>query len=122
MFDLAFIVDSSGSISRKNFARMKQFLKLVVSEFNIGPEGTHVAVVVYSTNAQVVHTFNVPRGQQLTAERVTSNIDALPHLRGLTFIDKALRLAENNVFVEASGMRRNALKVFCSNSTVNPRE
>ena len=88
---------------------MKQFLKFITNEFDIGPNGTHVAMISYSTNAKVALAFNDPRGQQQTT--VLKSIKALPHFRGFTFTDKALRLAEKSVFTEASGMRSNTQKV-----------
>ncbi|KAJ7381074.1 structural constituent of cuticle [Desmophyllum pertusum] len=47
--DVAFIVDSSGSIGRRNWVKMLQFLKDMVKAFNVGPDKTHIAVVAYST-------------------------------------------------------------------------
>ena len=47
--DLAFIVDSSGSIGRSRWPKMLNLLKEVINTFNVGPDGTHVAVVAYST-------------------------------------------------------------------------
>lgn len=109
VLDLGFIVDSSGSISRRNFIKVKRFLTSVVNKFDIGPKRTHVAIIVYSTNSKVMLHFNDSRGQQLNI--VASSIKAIPHMRGLTFIDKALRLAERSVFTKGNGMREDAEKV-----------
>ena len=64
--DVAFIVDSSGSISRCNWVKMLRFLKYMVKAFNVGPHKTHVAVVAYSTGAKVEFRFN-----RLTCSAVT---------------------------------------------------
>ena len=109
--DLAFIVDSSGSISSKNWQKMKDFLKAIVDEFNIGPASTHVAIVAYSTAARIVLKFGDLRGSLLTNDAVKLKIDTMEQQRGLTYIDKAIRLAERSVLTEASGMRSNVPKV-----------
>ena len=47
--DLAFILDSSGSVGSYNFQQVKNFVKDVVDFFTIGTSGTQVAVVTHST-------------------------------------------------------------------------
>ena len=108
-------MDSSGSISRRNFAKIKNFLRSTINNFDIGHDAAQVAIVVYSTNAEVVLRFNDLEGLQLTSDAVIRKVNDLPHQRGFTFINKALRLAETEVFTEANGMRRNVPKVhlFC---------
>ena len=110
--DLAFIVDSSGSISRRNWALMREFLKEVVDEFDISPSGTHVAAVAYSTNPQVVFKFNTLQGARLNVGEVNKKLDRMPHQRGFTYIDRALRLADEQVFNVKDGMRRDVTKVY----------
>ena len=112
VLDIAFLVDSSGSISSTNLRKMKQFLKSIVNEFEVGPDGTHVAIVVYSNDPAVVLGFNGLLGSQLTTEAVETKIDAMPHLRGFTFIDKALKQARDQVFTKANGMRADVPKVL----------
>ena len=90
---------------------MKDFLKATVNEFAIGAASTHIAIVAYSTNAQVVLRFNDLRGSQITNDAVNKKIDSMPHQRGFTFIDKALRAAERGLFTEAGGMRKHVPKV-----------
>ena len=90
---------------------MKNFIKAVNKEFEIGPNAAHVAIIAYSTKAQTVLRFSDLSGSQVTADAVNRKVDALPHQRGYTFIDKALRLAERDVFTEANGMRRDVPKV-----------
>ena len=116
--DMAFIVDSSGSISNRNWIRMKEFLKSVTNQFDIGPDTSHVAIVSYSTHPKVELRFNDLRGAQLTKENIELRIDEMRHQRGLTYIDRALMLTDNQVFTARGGMRPNVPKVkkyFSSN-------
>ena len=102
---MAFVVDSSGSIGRKNWVRMKQFLSDIVQLFHVGPDGTRVAMVMYSTSAKVVFKFNTLRGSKLTAAEYEKLIMRMNWMRGFTFIDKGIQLANKEVFTTAAGMR-----------------
>ena len=109
--DIAFIVDSSGSISRRNWVRMKNFLKEMTKTFQVGPDGAHVAIIAYSTKPVVSLRFNDLEGSKLNTIEVEKVINKLPHQRGFTFIDKALRKSEQEVFTVAAGMRPNVPRV-----------
>lgn len=104
--DVAFLVDSSGSIGRRNWVKMLDFLKDMVRAFNVGPDKTHIAVIAYSTKAKVELKFNTLTGSAITEEGYNSLISRIRFQRGFTFIDKALILAETDVFTPAGGMRR----------------
>ena len=91
---------------------MREFLKEVVDEFDISPSGTHVAAVAYSTNPQVVFKFNTLQGARLNVDEVNKKLDRMPHQRGFTYIDRALRLADEQVFNGKDGMRPDVTKVY----------
>ena len=103
--DVAFIVDSSGSIGRSNWAKMLEFIKEMVKAFNVGADKTHIAVVAYSTDAKVEFKFDALTGPSVTEEEYGRLIDRIRFQRGFTFIDKALLLANKEVFTTAAGMR-----------------
>ena len=109
--DFAMIVDTSGSISRRNFKRLLEFIEEMVDGFDISQEGTHVAIVEYSSKASVQLRFNDFTGSQLNAANLTREVRNIPHSRGFTYIDKALELADKDVFTEEGGMREDVLKV-----------
>lgn len=124
--DLAFLVDSSGSIGRTNWKRMKRFLENLVGAFNIEPNGVRIAVVSYSTKAKLMFTFNTFSGSELNQGKVAQLISEMAWQKGFTYIDKALALAETDVFTIAGGMRPKVAKVrqianlkFRTNSTRN---
>jgi len=104
----------SGSISKRNFGKFKTFLERLVDEFDVSESGTHVALVVYSTEASVQLRLNEFTGAQLNAVNVKRKIQKLPHARGFTYIDKALDLADREIFSENGGMRANVSKVNLS--------
>ena len=99
--DIAFVIDSSGSIGRSNWERIKRFVKSLVSKLDVRPTATHVAAVSYSTNPVVVLRFNGFQG----TNQVNQLLDRMPWQRGFTYTDKALLLADSNLFQRSTGMR-----------------
>ena len=104
------MIDSSGSIGRSNWGRMKRFLKAVVSKLDVSPSGTHIAAVSYSTDPEIVLLFS---NTQNTVE-VNKAFDGMRWQRGFTFTDKALLLADSDLFQTANGMRPSVSKVKCT--------
>ena len=82
-----------------------------MDEFDISETGTHVALIEYSTRASVQLKFNDFSKAQLNAVNVKRKIQGLPHTRGYTYIDKALTLADSDIFSESNGMRPGVSKV-----------
>lgn len=109
--DFAFVVDTSGSISRRNFVRQREFIEQMIDGFDISEEGTHVAIVEYSSTASVVLKFNSFTGVQLNAVNLKRQARKLPHQRGYTYIDKGLHLTNTEVFSVKDGMRPNVTKI-----------
>ena len=103
--DVAFLVDSSGSVGRRNWGKMLQFLKDMVTAFNVGPDKTHIAIIAYSNEAVLEFTFDRLKGSKVTEAGYYSLIDNMRWQKGFTFIDKALILADEQVFVRGAGMR-----------------
>lgn len=95
--DVAFIIDSSGSIGRTNYLKQKNFVKQVAKSFGLAPDQSQAAMVLYSNSASVQARF----GQYATTDEFVKAVDGLPYERGLTRIDKALDLAATDIFPEA---------------------
>ena len=90
---------------------MLDFLKKIIDAFNVGPDGTHIAVIAYSTNSVLEFTFNALSGAQVTAEEYGKLIDGIRFQRGFTYIDKALIMADEQVFIQSAGMRPDVSQV-----------
>ena len=86
---------------------MKRFLKALVSKLDVSPSTTHISAVAYSNNPEVVLRF---RNSQSTDE-VNNAFDGMRWQRGFTYTDKALLLADSDLFQGANGMRPNVGKV-----------
>ena len=46
--DMAFVIDSSGSVGIHNFNKVKNFLKDIVDYYNVGFDQTRIALITYS--------------------------------------------------------------------------
>ena len=107
---------------------VKGFLERLVNEFDISETGTHIALIGYSTTASVVLKFNDLVEGKLNAVNVKRYIQNVPHTRGFTYIDKALNLADKEVFNEKNGMRKDVsqvnlfLLIFVSKGPFRPRQ
>lgn len=109
--DVAFLIDSSGSISRRNWKRLLEFVKSAVEAFDVSPSGSHVAVVSYSSYAVVGFRFNSLAGDKLNPKELNKLVDRIKHQRGYTYTDRALLLADKELFSERGGMRQEVRKV-----------
>jgi hypothetical protein len=90
---------------------MKEFLNQIISEFNVGEKGTHVAMVAYSSTAKVVFKFNSLQGSSIASDAYKKLVSAMRWQRGYTFIDKGISKANLELLTAAGGMRDNVDKV-----------
>lgn len=92
--DLAFILDSSGSVGSYNFNQVKNFVKNVVDFFNIGLSGTHVAVVTFSTYSRL--EFNLKA--HYTKSSIKNVVSNIGYRGGWTYTADALDYVRRNIF------------------------
>ena len=100
---MAFIVDTSGSVGRRNFPNEIYFVNGVAKNLGLAPGQSQAAIVVYSTSASVEARF----GQYATTEEFDKALYWLPWYGGKTRIDRALDVAATEVFPES---RKDVLK------------
>ena len=86
--------------------------------YDISENGTHIAIMMYSTTPEIMMKFNKYKGTQLNAVNVKRDIDTFRLQRGLTFIDKALDVANKQIFTEEAGMRKDVRKVIIIKTTI----
>ena len=91
--DLIFLLDASGSVGASNYLKEKEFIKIVVSRYDLETIN-QAAVIVFSTQASNV----VPLGSKKTLVSFASSVDNIPYDQGWTRIDLALRLAYDEYF------------------------
>ena len=64
--DIVLVVDGSGSVGARNFAKIKEFLQTFVRQFSIGQSQTRVAFLQFSDTVKVVSNV------QLVTDRFAS--------------------------------------------------
>jgi hypothetical protein len=94
-------MDSSGSIGDRDYQKEREFVKSLASTFTLSRQNTQVGAIIYSDNAHVVSRF----GQHPDIETFKRAVDTLPYLKKRTRIDKALRLASEELFTTHGGAR-----------------
>lgn len=111
ILDVAFLIDSSGSIRPKDWINMRTFIKQVVEAIDVSQDGSHVAAISYSSTPTVDFKFNSFTGAKLNPTDINLKIDSIRHKRHYTYIDRALKLANQELFTTAGGMRDSVKKV-----------
>ena len=99
--DIALLVDSSASMRGGNYVKEKALLKAIGREFDVSMYGSHVGIVLYNNDAEVIVGFN----NETTLKSFENTVDNLPLKGGKIRLDKALRLAASDVFTKEKGMR-----------------
>ena len=51
--DVVFIVDSSGTIGRINFDKVKEWLAAIISTLDVGSDSVCIGLVIFSTDAYI---------------------------------------------------------------------
>ena len=105
-----FVVDSSGSINYKdenNWGTVLQFIVDITGFFTIGPNDVQVALVLFSTAANV--EWGLTRYRDKTS--LINAIRNVPYIGDETNLNDALKLTWSDVFAPGRGTRPNARKV-----------
>ena len=101
--DLGVIVDVSVSIGKSHLPAVKEALQSLVDKFDISVKGTHMGVITFSREAHMLFSFaDIEFQNKTAAKKIISEIN---HLHYQTRTDKALIMADQELFTEAGGDR-----------------
>lgn len=112
MVDVAFIVDSSGSVA-KHFGTIRTFVKNFIAGFDVAVNLTHVSMVTFADEP----SDHFLLADEFDAEILGLFVDRADHTGGETYIDKALQLADEKVFNVSNGWRPNVTSVSVGKCT-----
>ena len=102
--DIVLVVDSSGSINDAhptNWNLVRDTLASLVDNFNVSPNGNHVALVTFSTKAQ----FRFGLEQFTDVVSLEEVIAQLPYQGGKTNTPEGLRRAREDALATDNGNR-----------------
>ena len=105
--DLGFVLDSSGSL-RNDYQTEKDFLKSIAAAFGISADGPRAGVITFSYHAE----HSIKMKDHTNASSFNEALDAIPLMGSITKIDKALRLAQKELFIEENGGRPDVNKIL----------
>ncbi|KAL9968596.1 hypothetical protein ACROYT_G020705 [Oculina patagonica] len=102
--DVAFVVDRTNSIGLENFRLVKGFLLELADSLTIGPNATHTGYILFARNPNLLNTFADTRYH--SGASVHQLITSIPEeLGGRTYIDRALKKADDALFTVPGGDR-----------------
>ncbi|XP_078356380.1 collagen alpha-4(VI) chain-like, partial [Oculina patagonica] len=93
--DVAFLMDSSESITDEDFEREKTAVKEIARRFLRASPDSRAGVIMYSGRPELSIDFK----SQTSLDNFQSAVDALTHTRSMTRIDLALRYAAESLFL-----------------------
>ncbi|XP_065057186.1 vitrin-like isoform X2 [Rhopilema esculentum] len=94
--DIGIIMDASSSVRRKNYNKMKLFIKDMVNDFEISEKNVRFGIIHYSNYARLDFSFNDRRFHN--RNNLKAKIDSIVYSYGGTRTDRALRLASRKLF------------------------
>ena len=107
--DLVFALDGSQSIGEKGFKNIKDFVVTMIDNYNISKRDTHVGIIEFSNQANVI----IPLNKLFERTSIQDQVQRVVPSGGQeTVTDEALRKSADDVFDVTSGGRPGATKVL----------
>lgn len=106
--DVGIILDSSRTVGRYNFEILKRALAKFTDYFHVSKEGTHFGFIHYNENASL--DFDFADSSLYNSGALKEKIMDIKYDPGLTRTDKALRLADERLFTDRGGVRKDVPK------------
>lgn len=107
--DVALVIDYA--TTPDTIEQLSKFTSSVIDGLDISPTGVHVALITYGTNATVLFPFNALQGRQVNRDEVKKLVATAAPMPGRPRIDKALQLADKQLFTREAGSRPGVPKV-----------
>ena len=109
LLDLVFALDGSESLAEKGFDKIKDLVVMMIDNYTISQEETHIGIIEFSNRANVI----LPLNELFQPTSVKHQVKRLiPSGGKQTVTDEALRKSADEVFDVTSGGRPGATKVL----------
>ena len=92
--DLAFLIDSSGSIGKVNWPKILNFMKIFSSKLTVSPDRARISVISFGNDATLHFRLN----SHTTLKSTEDAIDQIRWKDQWTNTGAALRVIKNDVF------------------------
>ena len=94
--DIQFLLDTSSSVGSEEFAKVRDFVKAFVQNFDIGPDSVNIGVTTFETTPQSEFWLNDYTNKTALLEA----IDQIRYSGGFTFTAEALQFIQDNAFTK----------------------
>lgn len=101
------MVDGSYSIGLANFAKVRAFLEVLVTSFDIGPDKVQISLVQYSRDPHVEFYLNTHHDQSAVIKAVRT----FPYRGGSTNTGRAMTYVREKIFQASRGARAHVPRV-----------
>ncbi|XP_034073276.1 LOW QUALITY PROTEIN: collagen alpha-1(XII) chain-like [Gymnodraco acuticeps] len=105
--DVVLLVDGSYSIGLANFAKVRAFLEVLVTSFDIGPDKVQISLVQYSRDPHTEFYLNTHHDQSAVVKAVRS----FPYRGGSTNTGRAMTYVREKIFQANRGARPNVPRI-----------
>ena len=106
--DVVFLLDTSSGVGKENFAKMKEFVRRIVTTFEMDSLMTQCSVITYDTEARLDIRLSDFKSEETFLEK----LEKLEYNAGkATRIDYALVMANDEAFAPENGAREDVKKV-----------
>ncbi|XP_049340727.1 collagen alpha-1(XII) chain isoform X3 [Astyanax mexicanus] len=105
--DVVLLVDGSYSIGLANFAKVREFLEVLVNSFDIGPNKVQISLVQYSRDPHTEFYLNTHHDHSAVVKAVRT----FPYRGGSTNTGKAMTYVREKIFISNRGARTNVPRV-----------
>ena len=95
------MLDSSGSVGKENFERMKLFVKNLTYYYKLGLDETRISVMSFSTKSVIQIFF----WRDLKRNEFVAAVDEIPYMAEMTKTGDALKYAYSYMFSSSNGTR-----------------
>ncbi|XP_076017716.1 collagen alpha-1(XII) chain isoform X2 [Genypterus blacodes] len=106
--DVVLLVDGSYSIGLQNFAKVRAFLEVLVTSFDIGPHKVQISLVQYSRDPHTEFALNTHHD----ISAVVRAVRTFPYRGGSTNTGKAIAYVKDKIFINSRGARQNVPRVM----------
>ena len=105
--DVGFLLDSSGSLALE-YGIEKDFLKLLAAAFGVSKDGSRAGVITFSYHVEL----SIKLHDHTNITSFWAAVNEIQFMSSKTFIDKALHLADTDLFTESNGGRPGVAKLI----------
>ena len=99
--DILFLIDGSGSMKKHNFDQLRVLLKNMIDKMSIGPYGSHVALIQFSSRQLTKVEFNLDtysnRDSYSNKQDIKKAIDDMVYQKKYTYTGYAMEMANKEV-------------------------